>query len=185
MNDTSIDRYAVVGYPIQHSWSPFIHGLFAKQTGQRMAHVAVDIAAKQHVITDFGCQRFQRHIARFTQLLIIGCIAVAPKPDQRHNRQAQAGKLVIQRVKGADSNDWNTKRKRQAFSRAHPDAQAAPTAWPKRNRYGRNRLPFAVQVRQQHVQLRHELRGMIPRAVPATFGQQHTIVVTCQAALVG
>lgn len=43
MNDTSIDRYAVVGYPIQHSWSPFIHGLFAKQTGQAMSYTRLAV----------------------------------------------------------------------------------------------------------------------------------------------
>ena len=26
--------YGLFGYPVQHSWSPFIHGMFAKQTDQ-------------------------------------------------------------------------------------------------------------------------------------------------------
>ncbi len=30
--------YGLFGYPVQHSWSPFIHGMFAKQTGQDMAY---------------------------------------------------------------------------------------------------------------------------------------------------
>ena len=33
-----MDRYAVIGYPVQHSWSPFIHGMFAKQTAQDMQY---------------------------------------------------------------------------------------------------------------------------------------------------
>ena len=45
MNDASTDRYAVIGYPVQHSWSPFIHGLFAKQTGQRMSYSRMEVAA--------------------------------------------------------------------------------------------------------------------------------------------
>ena len=32
------DQYALFGYPVQHSWSPFIHGMFARQTGQDMAY---------------------------------------------------------------------------------------------------------------------------------------------------
>ncbi|MGB5102625.1 MAG: shikimate dehydrogenase [Steroidobacteraceae bacterium] len=30
--------YALFGYPVQHSWSPFIHGMFARQTGQDMVY---------------------------------------------------------------------------------------------------------------------------------------------------
>jgi len=30
--------YGLFGYPVQHSWSPFIHGMFAKQTGQEMTY---------------------------------------------------------------------------------------------------------------------------------------------------
>lgn len=35
---SSVDRYVVVGYPVKHSRSPFIHAMFAKQTGQAMSY---------------------------------------------------------------------------------------------------------------------------------------------------
>jgi shikimate dehydrogenase len=38
------DRYAVVGFPVSHSWSPFIHGMFAKQTGQSLTYSRLEIA---------------------------------------------------------------------------------------------------------------------------------------------
>jgi len=38
------DQYGVVGHPISHSWSPFIHGLFAKQTDQLINYRLYDIA---------------------------------------------------------------------------------------------------------------------------------------------
>lgn len=37
------DRYAVVGFPVKHSWSPFIHGMFAKQTAQTMTYSRMEI----------------------------------------------------------------------------------------------------------------------------------------------
>ena len=50
-----IDRYAVVGYPIQHSWSPFIHGLFAKQTNQSMSYTRMAVAP----------ENFEREVGAF------------------------------------------------------------------------------------------------------------------------
>ncbi len=38
-----VDRYAVIGYPVNHSWSPFIHGLFARQTGQSMSYRLLEV----------------------------------------------------------------------------------------------------------------------------------------------
>jgi shikimate dehydrogenase len=38
------DRYGVVGHPVGHSWSPFIHGLFARDTGQAMSYRLYDFA---------------------------------------------------------------------------------------------------------------------------------------------
>ena len=39
----SADRYAVIGYPVSHSWSPFIHGLFARQTNQALVYTRIEI----------------------------------------------------------------------------------------------------------------------------------------------
>jgi shikimate dehydrogenase len=37
------DKYAVIGYPVAHSWSPFIHGLFAKQTGHAITYSRLEV----------------------------------------------------------------------------------------------------------------------------------------------
>jgi shikimate dehydrogenase len=41
--DAAADQYGVVGHPIGHSWSPFIHGMFAKETSQHMVYRLFDI----------------------------------------------------------------------------------------------------------------------------------------------
>jgi shikimate dehydrogenase len=40
---TNPDQYGVVGHPVAHSWSPFIHALFARQTGEKIAYRPFDI----------------------------------------------------------------------------------------------------------------------------------------------
>ena len=37
------DRYALMGHPVSHSWSPFIHGLFARATQQNMQYRLIDV----------------------------------------------------------------------------------------------------------------------------------------------
>ena len=39
-----VDQYGVVGHPVGHSLSPFIHGMFARQTGQDISYRLYDIA---------------------------------------------------------------------------------------------------------------------------------------------
>jgi shikimate dehydrogenase len=41
---SSPDRYAVIGFPVKHSFSPFIHGMFAKQTQQNLTYRLLEIA---------------------------------------------------------------------------------------------------------------------------------------------
>ena len=38
------DQYGVVGHPVTHSWSPFIHGMFAKQTAQNLVYRLFDVS---------------------------------------------------------------------------------------------------------------------------------------------
>jgi len=35
--------YGLVGHPVKHSWSPFIHGMFAKATGQNLVYRLFDV----------------------------------------------------------------------------------------------------------------------------------------------
>lgn len=41
---TLVDRYAVIGHPVAHSRSPFIHAKFAESTGQAMVYDRIDSA---------------------------------------------------------------------------------------------------------------------------------------------
>jgi shikimate dehydrogenase len=45
-NDSSPDRYAVIGHPIAHSRSPLIHTLFARQTHQNLTYELIDAEPK-------------------------------------------------------------------------------------------------------------------------------------------
>lgn len=49
------DRYAVIGHPVGHSRSPFIHSRFAAQTGQNLRYTTLDARPDQFaaVVRDF------------------------------------------------------------------------------------------------------------------------------------
>ena len=57
MSATAPDRYAVIGHPVSHSWSPFIHGMFAKQTEQNITYSRIEAAPED----------FERHVGAFFQ----------------------------------------------------------------------------------------------------------------------
>ncbi len=43
MISPAVDQYGVFGHPVGHSLSPFIHGVFARDTGQQMSYRAYDV----------------------------------------------------------------------------------------------------------------------------------------------
>ena len=43
----ALDQYGVFGHPVAHSFSPFIHGIFARDTGQPMSYRAYDVAPEE------------------------------------------------------------------------------------------------------------------------------------------
>ncbi|HEX5649846.1 MAG TPA: shikimate dehydrogenase [Steroidobacteraceae bacterium] len=50
-----MDSYCLFGYPVHHSWSPFIHGLFARQTGQDMSYRLREVTPERfrHDVLEF------------------------------------------------------------------------------------------------------------------------------------
>ncbi len=55
-NEGTPDRYGLVGHPVEHSRSPFIHTLFARQTGQNLTYELLDAtaAAFETAVRGFG-----------------------------------------------------------------------------------------------------------------------------------
>lgn len=49
-----IDQYGIVGHPVAHSRSPFIHGLFARQSGERMTYRLFDVLPDDFVTAVTG-----------------------------------------------------------------------------------------------------------------------------------
>ncbi len=56
MNDpeASQDRYALVGHPVDHSYSPLIHRLFAQQTDQSLTYELIDATAEEFEVAVRG-----------------------------------------------------------------------------------------------------------------------------------
>lgn len=54
----ALDRYGVIGHPVAHSWSPFIHGMFARQTGQPLAYQLHDVPSERfrEYVLDFAAR---------------------------------------------------------------------------------------------------------------------------------
>lgn len=51
---SSADRYALVGHPVDHSRSPLIHRLFARQTGANMTYELIDALPEQFEVAVRG-----------------------------------------------------------------------------------------------------------------------------------
>jgi shikimate dehydrogenase len=47
MNSPAVDQYGVFGHPVGHSLSPFIHGVFARDSAQQMTYRAYDVVPEE------------------------------------------------------------------------------------------------------------------------------------------
>ena len=57
MSSPAVDQYGVFGHPVGHSLSPFIHGVFARDTGQQISYRAYDVTPEEFT------ERVQRFFA--------------------------------------------------------------------------------------------------------------------------
>jgi shikimate dehydrogenase len=57
VND-ALDQYGLIGHPVAHSWSPFIHGMFARQANQAMTYRLYDVPPEQFeaYVLDFAAR---------------------------------------------------------------------------------------------------------------------------------
>ncbi len=90
------DQYGVVGHPVAHSWSPFIHGIFAKETGQSIVYRLYDVAPEE--FRD-RVQEFFAHGGRGLNVTLphkIAAVEVANELTPRAARARAVNTLAIQ-----------------------------------------------------------------------------------------
>lgn len=91
------DQYGVIGHPVAHSWSPFIHGMFARQTGEQLVYRLHDVLPQdfRSYVLDF----FSRG-GRGLNVTVPHKVAAAELANQltpRAERAAAVNTLAIQR----------------------------------------------------------------------------------------
>jgi shikimate dehydrogenase len=90
MSNTAPDRYAVIGHPIAHSRSPWIHAQFARQTGQHLLYTAIDVtpAALAPCVREFFA-----HGGRGLNVTVPHKLAVTELVDHLSERARTAGAI--------------------------------------------------------------------------------------------
>jgi shikimate dehydrogenase len=81
------DPYGVVGHPVSHSWSPFIHGLFSRETGQSMIYRLYDFTPEQF---DARVRAFFKEGGRGLNITLPHKIAAVDVADELTARAAHA-----------------------------------------------------------------------------------------------
>ncbi len=104
-DNSRIDEYGVIGHPVAHSWSPFIHGLFARQTGQALVYRLHDVAPehfREHVL------RFAASGGRGLNITIPHKVAAAELAEELTARAERAGAVNTLSCDGARIRGDNT-----------------------------------------------------------------------------
>lgn len=82
------DRYGVVGHPVAHSRSPFIHGIFARQTEQNLVYRLYDVAPDDF---EAFCAQFFGTGGQGLNVTVPHKAAAAAFADELTPRAARAG----------------------------------------------------------------------------------------------
>jgi shikimate dehydrogenase len=93
------DRYAVIGHPVAHSRSPFIHGEFARATGQPLAYGRIDAPPERFAA---GLRAFFAGGGRGLNVTVPHKEAAAALVDALTPRAARAGAVntILARADG-------------------------------------------------------------------------------------
>ena len=85
------DPYGVVGHPVGHSLSPFIHGMFARQTEQAMSYRLYDVSPGE--IAGFVAGFFDRG-GRGLNITVPHKIAAVEAANELTTRAAHAAHVM-------------------------------------------------------------------------------------------
>jgi shikimate dehydrogenase len=84
----TVDQYGVVGHPVAHSLSPFIHAMFARQTGQSLSYRLYDFAPEE---LDERIAAFFAQGGRGLNITLPYKIAALARADELTSRARHAG----------------------------------------------------------------------------------------------
>ena len=85
---TEVDRYGIMGYPVSHSRSPFIHRLFAMQTQQDLEYELLKVAPDR---LEKAIKRFQRKGGKGLNITVPHKTEVTRIVDHLSERASSAG----------------------------------------------------------------------------------------------
>lgn len=94
LQDRAIDRYAVLGNPVEHSQSPFIHAAFAQATGQAMHYGRLPCALDAFAATALEFSRSSR-ANDGAQGPARGCNVTVPFKFQAHDLASQRSERAV------------------------------------------------------------------------------------------
>ncbi len=85
---TAVDRYGIMGYPVSHSRSPFIHKLFAMQTEQNLEYELLKVAPSR---LEKEIKKFQRKGGKGLNITVPHKAEVTRLVDHLSERASSAG----------------------------------------------------------------------------------------------
>ncbi len=97
-HDSETDQYGVMGHPVAHSRSPFIHGVYARQTGQKISYRLLDVEPEDF---ETEVRKFAAQGGKGLNVTVPHKIAAFEIADT-HTRRAESARSANTLVLGED-----------------------------------------------------------------------------------